>query len=151
MATATRATTATGGATFKNWGGNQACSPLSIEKPTTEGAIVDIVRRAEERGERVKVVGAGHSFTDIACTDGRMISLDRYNRVLEVDTAAATAKVEAGISIASLGEALAARGLAQPNLGDIAYQSIAGAISTATHGTGSASATSPHRSRRCRW
>ena len=94
------------------------------------------MRRSAEQGERVKVFGAGHSFTDIACTDGRLVSLDGYGRVVEVDAGAATVKVEAGITIARLGEILVEHGLAQPNLGDIAYQSIAGAISTATHGTG---------------
>jgi FAD-linked oxidoreductase len=128
--------TTAGGLTWRNWGGNQACRPLSLETPTTEAEIVALVRAAADRGERVKVFGAGHSFTDIACTDGRLVSLDGYGRVLEVDEAAGTVRVEAGITIARLGEILEEHGLAQPNLGDIAYQSIAGAISTATHGTG---------------
>jgi L-gulono-1,4-lactone dehydrogenase len=139
MATATRASTAATSATtfaFKNWGGNQRCSPLALHKPSTEDELVALVQAAADAGEHVKVVGAGHSFTDIACTDGHMISLDNYRRVLEVDIAAATIKVQAGITIHDLGEVLAGQGLAQPNLGDIAYQSIAGAISTATHGTG---------------
>jgi L-gulonolactone oxidase len=124
------------GWSFKNWGGNQACTPLSLERPSSEDELVALVHRAAAAGERVKVVGAGHSFTDIACTDGRMVSLDGYDHFLEVDTRAATVKVEGGITIAALGQALAEVGLAQPNLGDVAYQSIAGAISTATHGTG---------------
>jgi L-gulonolactone oxidase len=137
MATATHATiTSAGGLAWRNWGGNQACRPLSVERPGSEDEIVEVVRSAAERGERVKVFGAGHSFTDIACTEGRLLSLEGHGRVLEVDASAATIKVEAGITIASLGEILDRHGLAQPNLGDIAYQSIAGAISTATHGTG---------------
>jgi FAD-linked oxidoreductase len=123
---------------FRNWGGNQSCHPLSLEGPTSEAQLVAVVRAAADAGERVKVVGAGHSFTDIACTDGRMVSLHGYDRLLEVDAGTGIAKVEAGITIADLGEALARVGLAQPNLGDVAYQSIAGAISTATHGTGAA-------------
>jgi FAD-linked oxidoreductase len=140
--TVEKATTATGtGApavreSWRNWGGNQSCSPLTIEHPASEAAIASIVHAAATAGERVKVFGAGHSFTDIACTDGRLLSLERYNRVLEVNADAATVKVEAGITIEALGAELARRGLAQPNLGDIGYQSIAGAISTATHGTG---------------
>jgi L-gulono-1,4-lactone dehydrogenase len=84
----------------------------------------------------VKVVGAGHSFTDIACTDGLHIHLGRYNRVLDVDRERGLVTAEAGVKLSFLNEVLAARGLAMPNLGDIAYQSIAGAISTGTHGTG---------------
>jgi L-gulonolactone oxidase len=67
-----------------------------------------------------------------------MIMLDRYKRVLEIDAAARTVTVEAGITIWELAEVLAKNGLAFPNLGDIGYQTIAGAISTATHGTGRA-------------
>ena len=83
---------------------------------------------------RVKVVGAGHSFTDIACTDGLMLDLSRMNRVLRVEGNEVT--VEAGITIRELGPALAERGLALENQGDVDAQTIAGAISTATHGTG---------------
>lgn len=96
-----------------------------------------MVKSAAAAGSTVKVVGAGHSFTDIACTDGRMISLDRYNRVLEADPVSGRVTVQAGIRLYDLNERLASAGLAMENLGDIGYQSIAGAISTATHGTGS--------------
>jgi L-gulonolactone oxidase len=84
----------------------------------------------------VTVVGAGHSFTGIAVTDGVLVSLDRYARVLSVDASSGRVTVQAGIRLSDLNVELAARGLALPNLGDIAYQSVAGAISTATHGTG---------------
>jgi L-gulono-1,4-lactone dehydrogenase len=83
---------------------------------------------------RVKVTGAGHSFTDIACTDGLMLDLSRMNRVLRVEGDEVT--VEAGMTIRELGPALAERGLALQNQGDVDAQTIAGAISTATHGTG---------------
>jgi L-gulono-1,4-lactone dehydrogenase len=83
---------------------------------------------------RVKVAGAGHSFTDIACTDGLMIDLSHMHRVLGVEGNEVT--VEAGITIRELGPALAERGLALENQGDVDAQTIAGAISTATHGTG---------------
>ena len=82
----------------------------------------------------MKIAGAGHSFTDIACTDGLMLDLSRMNRVLRVEGDEVT--VEAGITIRELGPALAERGLALENQGDVDAQTIAGAISTATHGTG---------------
>jgi L-gulonolactone oxidase len=132
---ATQGSHATRGS-WRNWGGNQSCAPLAIERPSSESEIVAIVTAAVEAGEKVKVYGAGHSFTDIACTDGHLLNLDNYNRVLEVDDKAFTVKVEAGISIEKLGVELEQHGMAQPNLGDIGYQSIAGATSTATHGTG---------------
>ena len=83
---------------------------------------------------RVKVAGSGHSFTDIACTDGVMLDLSRLDGVLAVDGELAT--VEAGITIRKLGPALAKHGLALENQGDVDPQTITGAISTATHGTG---------------
>jgi L-gulono-1,4-lactone dehydrogenase len=95
-----------------------------------------LVKEAATRGQHIKVVGAGHSFTDIACTDGLLIRLDDYGRVLDADRDEGRVTVQAGIRLSALNPALAARGLALPNLGDIAYQSIAGAISTGTHGTG---------------
>ena len=83
---------------------------------------------------RVKVAGSGHSFTDIACTDGVMIDLSGMRRVLSVDGSDVT--VEAGITLHDLGEELRARALAMENQGDVDPQTLAGAISTATHGTG---------------
>jgi L-gulonolactone oxidase len=94
------------------------------------------VRAAAAAGERVKVFGAGHSFTAIALTDGHLLSLDDYSQILRTDKQAHRVTVQAGIRLRKLNEALQGQGLAMPNLGDIAYQSIAGAISTATHGTG---------------
>jgi L-gulonolactone oxidase len=121
---------------WHNWAGNQRCAPALVEHPRTEGELADLVKRAAAAGRTVKPVGAGHSFTDIACTDGTQVRLDEYDRVLDVNTARRVVTVEAGITIARLSERLAAEGLAMPNLGDIAYQTISGAISTATHGTG---------------
>lgn len=123
-------------ARWTNWGRTYSCSPVSIEFPSSEDEIVSVVKSAASNTETVKVVGAGHSFTDIACTEGRLISLDRHNRVLEADKESGLVTVQAGIRIHELNEELARRGLAMENLGDIGYQSIAGAISTSTHGTG---------------
>ncbi|MGI8662526.1 MAG: D-arabinono-1,4-lactone oxidase [Acidimicrobiales bacterium] len=121
---------------WRNWAGNQTCAPISVETPTSEDEIVGILRGAAAAERRVKVVGAGHSFTGIACTDGHLIDLERYARVLGHDEAAGTVTVQAGISLAALSDALDSRGLALENMGDVGYQSIAGATSTATHGTG---------------
>jgi len=125
-------------ALWKNWAGNQQCSPERIERPSSEQGLVRIVKQAAERGQPVKVAGSGHSFTGIALTDGRLVQLDNYNRVLAIDREKLSATVQAGISIARLSEELDRNGLALENLGDINYQSISGAISTATHGTGRA-------------
>lgn len=95
-----------------------------------------MIARAAAHSQRVRAAGSGHSFSDIACTDGRLVLLDRMRGVLDVDRGAGVVRVQAGITIRELSERLAAHGLALENLGDIDVQSIAGAISTATHGTG---------------
>ena len=121
---------------WTNWAGNQSCAPTSIRRPTSEDELVAIVKEAANDGTRVKCVGAGHSFTPIACTDGVLVDLSGYGRVLGHDPAARTVTVQAGITLSTLCEELDQRGLALENMGDIAYQSIAGATATATHGTG---------------
>ncbi len=121
---------------WRNWTGDQRCRPAAIEWPSTIAEIAAAVERAAVRGERVHVAGAGHSFSDVALTDGRLLLLDQMRRVLDVDRDAGLVRVQAGITIKELGERLAEHGLALENLGDIDVQSIAGAISTATHGTG---------------
>jgi L-gulono-1,4-lactone dehydrogenase len=103
---------------------------VRIERPADEAELV----RAVAGAARVKVAGAGHSFTDIACTDGVMVDLSRMNHVLSVEGDEVT--VQAGITIRDLGPALAARGLALENQGDVDPQTLVGAICTATHGTG---------------
>jgi L-gulonolactone oxidase len=121
---------------WSNWAGNQMCAPASIRHPTSEAELIRIVVDAANAGQRVKCVGAGHSFTPIACTDGVMVDLSGYGRVLGYDGETRTVTVQAGITLMRLCDELDQRGLALENMGDIAYQSIAGATATATHGTG---------------
>jgi FAD-linked oxidoreductase len=118
----------------KNWAGNQRCLPAQVHEPKFTDEVAAIVRNAAEIGDRVKVIGGAHSFTDTAMTDGHLLSLDAMDQVLAVDGLDVT--VQAGIRLRDLNNRLADLGLALPNLGDIDTQSIAGAISTATHGTG---------------
>jgi L-gulono-1,4-lactone dehydrogenase len=121
---------------WRNWTGDEVCRPKEIVHPRSTEEIAAAVARAARAGMGVRVAGAGHSFTDIACTDGMLIVLDRCQGVLDVDLASGLVRVQAGISLARLNSVLAEHGLAMENLGDIDAQSIAGAISTATHGTG---------------
>jgi L-gulono-1,4-lactone dehydrogenase len=121
---------------WRNWAGDEGCEPVAIERPGGVGEIGGALERAAAAEQRVRVVGSGHSFTDVACTDGRLLSLERMGRVLDVDRASRRVRVEGGITIHALSAALAEHGLAFENLGDIDVQTVAGAISTATHGTG---------------
>jgi L-gulonolactone oxidase len=122
---------------WRNWAGDQRCRPKRIERPDDRADLADAVRRATEAGDRVRVAGAGHSFTDIACTDGVMLDLSGLARILHVDGEAGLVRFEAGANLRDLNEALWGYGLALENLGDIDRQSVAGAVATATHGTGS--------------
>lgn len=125
------------GVPTRNWAGNQRCHPAATHEPTSTGEVAAIVRRAVGEGRRVKVIGAGHSFTDTAMTDGHLVSLDAMNRVVGVGGPdGCDVTVEAGIRLHDLNDELAQCALALPNLGDIDRQSIAGATATATHGTG---------------
>ena len=119
-----------------NWSRTQRCSPAVLERPGTRAEVVGALERAAAAGRTVRVAGSGHSFTAGVLTDGTLLSLDRMGRVLDVDPESGLARVEAGISLDRLSRVLHLHGLALPNLGDIDVQSLAGAIATATHGTG---------------
>ena len=125
-------------ATWRNWAGNQKASPLSIESPRSVGELAALVASASELGQKVKAVGSGHSFTSAAATNGRMVRLERLSGILNVDRAKCQVTVGAGTRLSDLNTLLHSEGLALANLGDIAYQTVAGAISTSTHGTGKA-------------
>lgn len=125
-----------GSGPWTNWAGNQVCAPASMLEPGGEAEIVHVVERATASGQTVKCVGAGHSFTPIVCTGGVMLDLRRCDRVLAHAPDARTLTVEAGMSLGRLSDELDRRGLALENMGDIAYQSVGGAIATGTHGAG---------------
>ncbi|WP_182380095.1 D-arabinono-1,4-lactone oxidase [Nocardioides sp. WS12] len=122
--------------TWTNWAGDEHCTPAVLEQPATVDEVVGAVRRAGEDGRTIRVVGAGHSFGDIVCTDGSLMTLDGLTGLLHVDADAGLVRVAAGTRLHELNRLLDLEGLALANLGDIDSQSVAGAISTGTHGTG---------------
>jgi L-gulonolactone oxidase len=121
---------------WRNWAGDQRCRPVRIERPGDRGELIEAVKRATDAGLAVRAAGSGHSFTDVACTDGVMLDLDGLNRVLDVDKDSGLVRFEAGTGLRTLNETIWGYGLALENLGDIDKQSVAGAVATATHGTG---------------
>jgi FAD-linked oxidoreductase len=121
---------------WRNWAGDQFCNPRVVERPRSIDELSAALARAASSGLRVRAVGAGHSFSEIACSEEVLVRLDRLANVLDVDVAGGLVRVQAGITIRELSRRLETYGLALENLGDIDVQSIAGAISTATHGTG---------------
>jgi FAD-linked oxidoreductase len=114
-----------------NWSGSQRAIPAQIAAPRSRRELAELVASAPGP---VRVAGAGHSFSAGVVTDGTLLSLDALDRVLDVGDG--LVRVEAGIRLKALSRELHLRGLAMPNLGDIDAQSLAGALATGTHGTG---------------
>ncbi|MCR6688229.1 D-arabinono-1,4-lactone oxidase [Cellulomonas sp.] len=124
---------------WENWARTAAATPAALARPADVDELARTVADAAALGRRVRAVGAGHSFTAAAVTDGVQLSLDAIDAIERVERrpdGTALVTVGAGIRLAALNGALAALGLGLRNLGDIDKQSIAGAISTGTHGTG---------------
>ena len=119
-----------------NWARNQHWTPVGVAVPATAEDLVEVLTGAKARGQRVKPIGAGHSFTSIAVTDGVQVNLDAMTGLIRADPASGLVTLRGGTRLRDIPGLLAPFGLAMTNLGDIDSQSIAGAISTGTHGTG---------------
>ncbi|MEJ8544296.1 D-arabinono-1,4-lactone oxidase [Brevibacillus borstelensis] len=124
------------GMQWKNWAGTVKSRPSRIVFPESVDDVVGIVKQCVEQGLRIRAVGSGHSFTRLVQTDECLISLDRLQGLASVDPEKGIVEVWAGTKLKALGDQLCSHGLSQENLGDINAQSIAGAVSTGTHGTG---------------
>lgn len=121
---------------IENWSGSVRFRPGTYAQPASVDELCALVREAAAAKQSVRVIGAGHSFTPLVQTDGVLVSLDALTGIESIDEATREATVMAGTRLYDLGPALARRGYAMENLGDINRQSIAGAVSTGTHGTG---------------
>lgn len=121
-------------ATWRNWGRSEAVAPVQVRRPRSTQDVVDAVRAARDLGLRVKAIGAGHSFTGIAVAPGIQLDMSAMTGVRAVDGTRVT--LGAGTVLHDLQALLDPHGLALQNMGDIDSQTIAGATSTGTHGTG---------------
>jgi FAD-linked oxidoreductase len=119
-----------------NWAGDQFCRPSKIVRPSNRDELAEAIGAAAAAGEKMRVAGSGHSFTEAALTEGVLLRLEGLSGVLDADRASGLVRVGGGTVLAELNDELARLGLAMENLGDIDRQTIAGAISTGTHGTG---------------
>lgn len=122
--------------TWTNWGRCETAHPTEVLRPTTVQAVCDAVIRATATGRLIKVVGSGHSFTGIAVSPDIQLDLGALAGVLDVDRERKRVTVGGGTPLWQLTRLLARHGLALENMGDIDRQTISGAISTGTHGTG---------------
>jgi FAD/FMN-containing dehydrogenase len=122
--------------TWTNWVGNQAFNPAERAAPASEDEVAAVVAAAAQRGLPVRAAGAGHSFTPVVETGGLLLDLRGLGGIRSIDPERRRVVVGPSTTIGDFGEPLWAEGLALANQGDIVAQQIAGAISTATHGSG---------------
>ena len=120
------------GARFTNWAGNQTFAPAAIVAPRSEAEVQAALRGATS----VRATGAGHSFTPLQATAGTLLAMDALHGIVGVDAAAGRVVARPGTPIGAFGPPLWDAGLALANQGDIDSQTIAGAVATATHGSG---------------
>lgn len=125
------------GGSWQNWARTERVRPTTVEYPSTIEAVRRSVRSAAARGRLIKAVGTGHSFTGIAVAPGTLLEMTELSGLVSVDRDRQRARLLAGTRLHRIPALLAPYGLAMANLGDIDRQSISGAISTGTHGTGS--------------
>lgn len=140
MSTASGTGSAKSTAAWRNWAGNVTARPAREVTPASVDELRAAVRQAKEDGLKVKPVGTGHSFTPAAATDGLLIRPELLTGIRRIDREAGTVTVEAGTPLKRLNAALAREGLSLTNMGDIMEQTVSGATSTGTHGTGRDSA-----------
>lgn len=122
--------------TWSNWSGSTTANPTQFVQPGSESEVMAIVRTAAESAGRVKAVGAGHSFTAVAQTDGTLVNLDNLSGLVKFDQEKMTVTLLAGTRLRDVPLLLKPLGVALANQGDVDPQSVVGAISTGTHGTG---------------
>ena len=120
---------------MKNWAGNVNFEPSVVAKPKTRQDLAALITDAVKAKKKIRVVGSGHSFTRLIETPDILVSLDEMQGV--IDQQGNAVRVFGGTKLKRLGDELYDLGLGLANLGDIDVQSISGALSTGTHGTGS--------------
>lgn len=118
--------------TLRNWAGNIEFSAANIARPASVDELSETVRRAD----KVRVVGSGHSFNRIADTEGTLLSLGQLKRAIQIDPDSRTVTVDGGATYADIAPTLHETGLALANVASLPNITIAGAVVTATHGSG---------------
>ncbi|GAA3873452.1 alditol oxidase [Streptomyces lacrimifluminis] len=120
--------------TLTNWAGNIIYTPTELHRPRS----LDALRALVAESARVRVLGSGHSFNEIAepGDGGVLLSLAGLEQEVDVDTTARTVRVGGGVRYAELARVVHGRGLALPNMASLPHISVAGSVATGTHGSG---------------
>jgi xylitol oxidase len=120
--------------TITNWAGNITYSARELHRPHSLDKVAELVADST----RVRVLGSGHSFNEIAepGPEGVLLSIAGLPPVIDVDTTARTVRVSGGVRYAELARVVHAHGLALPNMASLPHISVAGSVATGTHGSG---------------
>src|SRR6202040_176514 len=121
---------------WRNWAGTATAAPVRWCRPRSEAEIAAAVKDAAAAGLTVRALGSGHSFAAAAATSGVALDLSGWTGITAADTASGLVTARSGTTLRALNAELGGLGLAMANLGDIDTQTLAGALSTGTHGTG---------------
>lgn len=121
---------------WHNWSGNFSSRPELFFKPKTRAQLVSIVKKAIKNQKRIRVQGASRSFSAVVYSDDYLVSLENYNQIIQIDCINHTVTCQAGILLGDLFSILKKHGLSFSNCGVIDKMTLAGAISTGTHGSG---------------
>src|SRR5262245_61326354 len=124
--------------TWRNWAGTESAVATEVVRPRDVTEISKAVTRAAESGQTIRARGSGHSFTAVGAAHGVAMDLSGWTGITAADVTTGLVTVRSGTTIRALNAELDRLGLAMTNLGDIDAQTISGAISTGTHGTGAA-------------
>jgi FAD-linked oxidoreductase len=125
---------------WQNWAGLESADPRTVATPGSVDEVVEAVSAARRDGSTVKMIGTGHSFTAISAPRDVMLRPQGMQGIISVDRDAMTVTAYAGTQLKVLNAELERLGLSLHNMGDIAEQTLAGATSTGTHGTGGVAA-----------
>jgi alditol oxidase len=117
---------------LKNWAGNLEYSTANVHYPTSVEEVQSLVRRSD----KVKALGSRHCFNDIADSKFALIGMEKMNKIVSIDKVAKTVTVEGGMNYGQLCPYLETHGFALHNLASLPHISVAGACTTATHGSG---------------
>lgn len=118
---------------WTNWAGNQACTPATRAVPASEAEVIDVLRNAKGT---VRAAGASHSFSAVVPTDDTLVSTDLLSGLVRHDPTTQQAEIWAGTRMHALGPMLHSVGQALPNMPDMDYLAMGGAIANSAHATG---------------
>jgi L-gulonolactone oxidase len=123
-------------AEFWNWARTFNCHPRLYVEPTSIDSLRTVLKEINTRKSKVRVIGCAHSPSGLSMSNEVLISMKNFNKIIEIDEKNQEIHCESGVLLSTLNEILPQHNLSLPVQGSISNLTIAGVISTATHGSG---------------